>query len=618
MSVNLNELDQQAREKIRPGAPLVERHLKALAAMVKIDSRSFNVNEFEGDRETPSDMQEILACAEAYLRGIGFPTVRINRPKPGPVRSTPILMAEIFASREKPTVLFYAHLDKQPYMDDGRFLQWDGVPPTELRWNEDKSRAFGRGAADDLSGVVAIGMAVEALLSCLGLVPGGPPEQFAALPCNIKVIYETEEESGSHTLVEQILDNRDFFTGTDCVIITDVINPAQGVPGLTTSLRGIVQLTACLRPRNGSARLDAQTALYKTLASLIDEDHRIAIRGIDDTPVTEEERKGYSQVPTTVRQLRESAGLLPETRLTVPEDTASLLIAQLRQSYVNCRPGHRVAGGVVFGAAGARLIFPGSPKNPGELQKCLENFIQAHNRFGLRLSVNAAEDERQGLAFDLVVRAAVKDPHSGVHGGPFPIAELLLARFIDRLVADDGALAAELEPWADASAEGPALSTRSLRVENDGTARPFSESLAKAVVEVRLAPGNDETKAGEGLIRHLKDHTPAGFAIDLQLEKGASPWSTPITHPVYPLIMQALEKGYGQTACLYGCGGSIPFVPKLMDALKGGLPICLGPYDPDSRMHEPGESLSMPDLLGCTRSIIHFITRVREAFTEKR
>ena len=48
--------------------------------MVRIDSRSFSVNEFEGDRKTPSDMKEILDCASNYLRQIGFNKIKINTP----------------------------------------------------------------------------------------------------------------------------------------------------------------------------------------------------------------------------------------------------------------------------------------------------------------------------------------------------------------------------------------------------------------------------------------------------------------------------------------------------------------------------------------------------------
>ena len=142
---------------------LVQKHLRVLEKMVSIDSRSFGVNEFEGDRTTPSDMREILECARDYLLEIGLSHVKINDSRSSSL--FPILMAETFVAAGKPTVLFYAHLDKQPYMDDGRFEKWGGIPPTQLRWNEDRSRAYGRGAADDLSGVISIGMAVDALFN---------------------------------------------------------------------------------------------------------------------------------------------------------------------------------------------------------------------------------------------------------------------------------------------------------------------------------------------------------------------------------------------------------------------------------------------------------------------
>ena len=117
-------------------------------------------------------------------------------------------MAEIFAAKEKPTILFYAHLDKQPYMDNEKFEKWGGTPPTKLRWNEDRSRAYGRGAADDLSGVISIGMAIDALIQTTSEYA---EDDSFTLPCNIKVIFETEEESGSHSLIEQIYENKNFF-----------------------------------------------------------------------------------------------------------------------------------------------------------------------------------------------------------------------------------------------------------------------------------------------------------------------------------------------------------------------------------------------------------------------
>ena len=65
--MNPKILDDFAKNEIRPGTHLVQKHLSVLQEMVRIDSRSFSVNEFEGDRKTPSDMKEILNCAKDFL-----------------------------------------------------------------------------------------------------------------------------------------------------------------------------------------------------------------------------------------------------------------------------------------------------------------------------------------------------------------------------------------------------------------------------------------------------------------------------------------------------------------------------------------------------------------------
>ncbi len=573
--------------------------------MVRIDSRSFGVNEFEGDRTTPSDMREILECARDYLLEIGLSEVKINNSR------FPILMAETFVSEEKPTVLFYAHLDKQPYMDDGRFKKWGGTPPTQLRWNEDRSRAYGRGAADDLSGVVSIGMAIDAIFKHVGIKTGeNPKEKISQLPCNIKIIYETEEESGSHSLIDQIHENEEFFKGIHCVVITDVVNPAQGKPGLTTSLRGIIQVDVTVGMGSKEMAVDEQTALYKLLATLIREDHSLGIPKISnaDRLVTDAEREGYVRVPTSVSALKEAAGLLPNTRLTVSEDVPSMLIAQLRTSFANARPGHRVTGSVILGAAGARLTFPGI-RDSKEFKRRLEKILTEKNRYNLELKIEIVSP----LSIDIILRSSEKDPHSGVNGGPVPVAELQLACIVDELISSDGQWHPQLEEMRTAE-ETNRVQVQALRVDHDLTSQLFEEKSARSWVEIRLAPGNNEFQAEEALRSHLEKNLSPGFELDIKADKGASPWMTEIAHPVFPLILNSLEKGFGEKACLYGCGGTIPFVAKLMQALGNVHPLCLGAYDPACRMHEPGESLSMPDLMGCTRAIIYFLLRIDEGY----
>jgi acetylornithine deacetylase/succinyl-diaminopimelate desuccinylase-like protein len=581
---------------------------------VAIDSRSFNVGEFEGDRKIPSDMQEILACANEYLSAIGFATIKINDLPPSADRTTPIMMAEIAVSPKKPTILFYAHLDKQPYMDDGRFLKWDGIAPTQLTWNEDKSRAYGRGAADDLSGVIAIGMTVDAILKTLGH-NSQSIKALESLPCNLKVIFETEEECGSQSLIDQIKQNHNFFKDTDCVLITDVINPDTGVPGLTTSLRGLVQMQVSLKAKSTAVAIDEQTALYKLLATLINDDHSLALKEIaqTDRPVTEAEYKGYEQIPTSVASLREMAGLLPRTTLTVPSNAADILIAQLRKSFANIRPGHRVAGSIIFGSAGARLTFANC-SDKGRLSTTLQELMQQWNPFNLEIILREVSSSETETSFDLILRSAEKDPHSGMNGGPIPIAELQLAKMLDRLVLADGTLTARIAELSNAS-EKVTMKCRSLHTDHDQV-KTFDDPTAKAIVEIRLAPGNSDPFALEALKTHLIANTPEGFELEIQPEKGGSPWMTGIKHPVFPLVMTALEKGYGRPACLFGCGGSIPFVAKLTDALGDIQPVCLGAYDPQSRMHEPGESLSMVDLLGCSRSMVHIVSNIDQAYSQ--
>ena len=616
--MDLNELSRNARALICPNSPMVEKHLEFLKQMISIDSRSFGVGEFVGDRTTPSDMVEILDLAEKYLRSIGFSKVLINRSPNQEKLPNPILMAEIKAGKDRPTLLFYAHLDKQPYMGDERFLRWGRTPPTQARWNTDKTRLYGRGAADDLAGVTAIGMTIETLLKSLkdGLeIP--LVEIFNSLPCNIKIIYETEEESGSHSLIEQIQQNMEFFKDVDCVIITDVINPATGFPGLTTSLRGIVQIQVELEQKTNSTEIDAQTALYKLTSSLIKDDHSLAVHAISDadTPVTDEEAKGYGLVPTTIEDLRKGAGILPRVKATIGEDKSKMIQAQLRQSFVNTRHGNRVSGSIIFGAAGARLSFQKPSRFSGELFLIsLENFLKEQNRFQLKLTVKEMLSWKKNWVFyDIVLRASNKDPHSGVHGGPFPIAELQLAKMIDNLVTDDGKLNlkdvdkkfCKIYPYLEA-----------LEINPDSTVKTFSNDNPIAIIEIRLGTGNREQDAKRSLVKHLYENLPSGFKMKLKEEKGTSPWITKIRHPVFPAIMSALEIGYDQKPCLYGCGGSIPFVPKLTDALGDVQPICLGAYDPESKMHEPGESLSMSDWLGCVRSMIHFVAHSKDIFSK--
>ena len=69
---------------------------------------------------------------------------------------------------------------------------------------------------------------------------------------------------------------------------------------------------------------------------------------------------------------------------------------------------------------------------------------------------------------------------------------------------------------------------------------------------------------------------PKDCTIKMKFDREASPWITPITYPIFPIALEALEIGFDRKVCICGCGGSIPFVAKLTDAVPAIQPLCLG------------------------------------------
>jgi acetylornithine deacetylase/succinyl-diaminopimelate desuccinylase-like protein len=211
------------------------------------------------------DHSHVDRSAEAVaqlLRGTGLPDVRVVR-KGG----QPAVIGRRPAPPGAPTVLLYAHHDVQPI---GDAAQWRTEPfePTEI-----DGRLFGRGCADDKAGV----MAHVAALRAFG----------DDLPVGIVVFVEGEEEYGSESLLDLLREYRDDLAA-DVIVIADSGNWDVGVPALTTSLRGIVNLFVDVRTLDhavhsgmfGGAVPDALTTLCRLLATLHDDAGDVAVAGL--------------------------------------------------------------------------------------------------------------------------------------------------------------------------------------------------------------------------------------------------------------------------------------------------------------------------------------------------
>jgi len=179
----------------------------------------------------------------------------------------PAVYGEIEGPPGAPTVLLYAHHDVQP---PGPAAEWQNEPfqPTERA-----GRLYGRGAADDKAGIVMHAAAIRA--------------QQGDFPVSVKVFLEGEEEVGS-TNVEAFLDEYGDLLAADVVVIADSGNWRAGVPSLTSSLRGLVDVvveittldTAVHSGQFGGPVPDAITVLSRVIASLHDDEGNVAIGGL--------------------------------------------------------------------------------------------------------------------------------------------------------------------------------------------------------------------------------------------------------------------------------------------------------------------------------------------------
>lgn len=230
------------------------------------------VSELESMIEIPSvsapgyDPEEVIRSAEfvaSLLRDVGLDGVRLLELE----GAHPAVYAEKITSADAPTVLLYAHHDVQP---PGPAEQWETDPfaPTSR-----DGRLYGRGSADDKAGIAMHLGTIRAL--------------GADLPVNIKVFIEGEEEIGSRHLTDFLAAYADLLSA-DVIIIGDAGNWAPGVPGITTSLRGLVDCIVTARTMTyavhsgsfGGVYPDAIMALARTLAGLHHDDGSVAVAGL--------------------------------------------------------------------------------------------------------------------------------------------------------------------------------------------------------------------------------------------------------------------------------------------------------------------------------------------------
>jgi len=165
-----------------------------------------------------------------------------------------------------PTVLVYGHFDVQPVKGEA----WSTEPHALVRKGD---RLFGRGSADDMGGWLSHFVAMEAWF-----------RETGSLPCNLKILLEGEEEIGSPNL-ERFMDAYPDAFESDAMVLTDCENPSVDIPGITVSLRGLLEVEVSVTSAQsdvhsglwGNIVPDPATTLIALLARLVDEDGRLKL-----------------------------------------------------------------------------------------------------------------------------------------------------------------------------------------------------------------------------------------------------------------------------------------------------------------------------------------------------
>ena len=230
----------------------------------------------------------------------------------------PIVYGEYMAGPDRPTVLVYGHYDVQPA---DPYELWTS-PPFEPVIKDEK--IYARGACDDKGQVYMHVKALEMMLR-----DGGP-----GVPCNIKFMFEGEEEIGSDNLGIFVKANKEKLAA-DVILISDTGILANDVPSIEVGLRGLsyheVEVTGPNRDLHsglyGGAVMNPINALCDMISSLHDENRHITIPGFYDNvaELSAAERAEMAEAPFSQAEFDASIGLpaaAGEAGFSTPERTS--------------------------------------------------------------------------------------------------------------------------------------------------------------------------------------------------------------------------------------------------------------------------------------------------------
>jgi acetylornithine deacetylase/succinyl-diaminopimelate desuccinylase-like protein len=116
-------------------------------------------------------------------------------------------------------------------------------------------------------------------------------------------------------------------------------------------------------------------------------------------------------------------------------------------------------------------------------------------------------------------------------------------------------------------------------------------SKAMAKVSCRLVPDQDPEKIKKLFVEHVRNVTPPGVEVEIEIMHGGKPWRAKLEGPLHDAAERALGRAWGSPVIHAGEGGSIPIVPEFERIL--GAPVLLMGFGlPGENAHAPDEWMS--------------------------
>ena len=241
--------------------------------------------------------QEVLKAAsflEENLIKIGADNVQVFQ-----TLGYPIVYADKIIDPNLPTILVYGHYDVQPA---DPYELWDSDPFNPIvkkTKTHPQGAIFARGACDDKGQMFMHLKAFEAMY------------KSNELYCNVKFMFEGEEEVGSSNLEKFVRSNVDLLKA-DVVLVSDTGIINNSTPSICVGLRGLsyveVEVTGPNRDLHsglyGGAVANPINVLSKMIASLHNENGTINIPGFynDVIQVSNSDRKEMAKAPFNLEE----------------------------------------------------------------------------------------------------------------------------------------------------------------------------------------------------------------------------------------------------------------------------------------------------------------------------